>query len=130
MELQKYDFRNHFLSDVPVFGYFVNIANLKSHKYLNSIITRTINHKMKINIKKTKAMLDNFTKNHQFITRIHINNVNVEIVDEIKILDTIVTSNVTLNTNKQNIIKKVNKRMLLLKKIQCFGAIVQEMVHL
>ena len=130
VELQKYDFRNHFLSDVPVFGYFVNIANLKSHKYLNSIITRTINHKMKINIKKTKAMLDNFTKNHQFITRIHINNVNVEIVDEIKILDTIVTSNVTLNTNKQNIIKKVNKRMLLLKKIQCFGAIVQEMVHL
>ena len=79
MELQKYDFRNHVLSDVPVCGYFVNIANLKSHKYLNSIITWTINHK----IKKTKAMLDNFTKNHQFITRIHINNVNGELVDEI-----------------------------------------------
>ena len=85
---------------------------------------------MKINTKKTKAMIINFTNNHQFSTRMNVNNVNIELVDEMKILGTTITSNLTWNTNTQNIIKKVNKIMLLLKKIKSFGATVQEMVHL
>ena len=75
-------------------------------------------------------MIINFTKNHQFSTRMNVNNVNIELVDEMKILGTTITNNLTWNTNTQNIIKKVNKRMLLLKKIYSFGATVQEMVHL
>ena len=84
---------------------------------------------MKINSKKTKAMLINFTKNHQYSTRMKLNNINVQLVNEMKILGPIVTNNLSWNQNTHEFIKKVNKRLMSLKKIQSFGANTQEMVH-
>ena len=53
--LQKYDFKSHVPSDVPIGGYFVNSVNLKSQEYLNKINTWTINHKMKKKHKENKG---------------------------------------------------------------------------
>ena len=60
----------------------------------------------------------------------NLSNMNIELVDEMKILVTIVTNSLSWNQNTREIIKKVNKRMLLLKKIKSFGATTEEMVHL
>ena len=83
-----------------------------------------------INNKKTKAMLINFTKNHQFTTRLELINKNIEVVPEMKILGTIISNSLSWNTNTSNLIQKVNKRMLLNKKILGFGASTEEMVHI
>ena len=107
--LQDYDFTNHVPSDVSTNGYFANSVNLKSQGHLDEINTWTINQKIKINIKKTKAMLFYFTRNHQFSTRMKLDNINIELVDEMKILGTIVTFNLSWNQNTQEIIKKVKK---------------------
>ena len=80
--------------------------------------------------KKTKAMIFNFTDKHQFTTRLQIKGQNVEIVDNMKILGTVINSNLSWNDNCQLIIKKVNARMQLLRSIHSFGATVDEMVHL
>ena len=50
-------------NDIPDHNQFISPNYLKSQEYLNTISDWTNNHKMKINQKKTKVMIFNFTKN-------------------------------------------------------------------
>ena len=70
-------------------------------------------------------MIVNFTEKFQFHTRLQLKNKNVEIVEKTKILGTILT-----NENCRYLIRKVNARMQLLRKVWSFGSTCQEMVHL
>ena len=79
-------------SDIPVHGQFIEGEKLKSQNYLNQINEWTDNHKMIISEKKTKAMVFKFTDNYQFTTRLDLKGSNVEIVDKMKIVGTIVDS--------------------------------------
>jgi hypothetical protein len=117
-------------SDIPVHGQYISADKLKSQTYLNLINEWTGKQKMVVSEKKTKAMIFNFTDNHQFTTRLQLKGQNVEIVDHMKILGTVIKSNLSLNDNCQLIIKKVIARMLFLRSIHSFGATVDEMVHL
>ena len=54
---------------------------------------------------------------------------NIEIVDRMKILGTIVDNSLSWDENCQFIIKKLNARMKLLRGVKGFGASVEEMVH-
>ena len=85
---------------------------------------------MIINEKKTKSMIINFSKKYKFSARLLLNDQNVEIVDQMKILGTIFTNNLKWDKNCDAIMVKVNRRMLLLKKVLHFGANIEEMVHL
>ena len=75
-------------------------------------------------------MIINFTNNYQFTTRLSLNDSNIEIVDHMKILGTTITNDLKWDRNSDELISKANKRMLLLKKVQSFGATREEMVHL
>ena len=90
----------------------------------------TNRQKMVISEKKTKAMLFNFTNNYQFTTRLQLKGKNVEMVDKMKILGTVVTSNLSWDDNCRELIRKVNSRMQLLRGVKSFGASREEMVHL
>ena len=85
---------------------------------------------MIISEKKTKAMIFNFTDNYQFTTRLHLKGTNIDVVDKMKILGTIVDSRLSWDANCSLIIKKVNARMQLIRSLQNFGAKTEEMVHL
>ena len=85
---------------------------------------------MIISQKKTKAMIINFTDNYQFSTQLQLKGENIEIVDKMKILGTIVTNRLSWNENCDLLIRKVNARMALLRGVLNFGASNQEMVHL
>ena len=86
--------------------------------------------KMFLNEKKNKAMIVNFTQKYQFTTRLKLNSTNLEIVDSMKILGTFFNNKLDWNQNCKNLISKVNKRMLFLRKIHSFGASQSDMVHL
>ena len=75
-------------------------------------------------------MIFNFTDNHQFTTRLQLKGENVEIVEQMKILGTIVNTQLSWDDNCSMIIKKVNARMQLLRSVLSFGASTEEMVHL
>ena len=77
---------------------------------------------MVISEKKTKAIIFNFTDNYQFTTRIDLKGSNIQIVDKMKILGTIVDSKLSWDDNCNLIIRKVNARMQLLSCLQRFGA--------
>ena len=117
-------------SDIPVHGQFIESSKLKSQAYLDQINEWTDKQKMIISEKKTKAMLFNFTDKYQFSTRLQLKGQNVQIVDQMKILGTVVNSDLTWTDNCMLIIKKVNNRMQLIRNIFSFGATREEMVHL
>ena len=77
---------------------------------------------MLINQKKTKTMIFNFTDNYQFTTRLTLNNENIEVVDESKLLGTIIQNNLKWDSNTAYIVKRANSRMILLRKLSEFGA--------
>ena len=85
---------------------------------------------MLLSEKKTKSMIINFSNNNKFITRLELNGSNIEIVNKMKILGTTITDTLSWDDNCQEIISKVNQRMLLLKGTYAFGATKKEMVHL
>ena len=75
-------------------------------------------------------MIVNFTHKYQFTARLKVNNTNIDIVDSMKILGTTLNNQLDWNQNCRDIVSKVNKRMVFLRKIRSFGASKSEMVHL
>ena len=122
--------KNQVPSDVPEHGQFVDNCNLKSQQYLDQINQWTENQKMIISQKKTKAMIINFTEKHQFTTRLQLKGENIEVVNKMKILGTIIDDKLSWDENCSFLIKKVNARMQLLRNVYSFGATNLEMVHM
>ena len=75
---------------------------------------------MRLNEKKTKSMIFNFSKKYQFTTKLDVNNVNIEIVKEAKLLGTIITNDLSWNKNTKELIKNAFRRMQLLFKAAKF----------
>ena len=80
----------------------------------------TESKKMKLNIKKTKNLVFNFSKNNQFSTDVKLGSEVVETVKETKLLGTILTDNLSWNTNTNKIVKETNRRMQMLHKASKF----------
>ena len=75
---------------------------------------------MLLNKKKTKTMIYNFTKNHQFTIRMIEDQVNIEVVNEIKLLGTWITSDLSWNMNTKFLTKRAYGRMQLFHKAEKF----------
>ena len=75
-------------------------------------------------------MIIYFTDKHQFHTRLQLKGQTIEIVQKMKILGTVVTDRLSWDENCSILVKKVNARMQLLRKVWSFGSSKEEMVHL
>ena len=79
-------------------------------------------NKMKINQGKTKLMLFNTAKLLDFEPDIAVNNETVELVEEIKLLGVIVTSDLKWHENTKHITKKAFSRIWMLRRLKNMGA--------
>ena len=84
--LTSYNVKGQVPNDIPTHNQYIPSENLKSKEWLQKINDWTVNHKMKINEKKTKSIIFNFTKKYQFTTRLSINNKDIEVVDSTRLL--------------------------------------------
>ena len=125
--MSSFNVKNQVPSDIPDHNQYISSENLKSQQYLDNINQWTIKQKMKINQKKTKTMLFNFTNKYQFMTRLSLNAENVEVVSEAKLLGTIISNDLTWNSNTSNIVRRANARMVLLRKLAEFGAPISDL---
>ena len=82
---------------------------------------------MKLNIKKTKNMIFNFSKKFQFTTKLSVENENIEIVKEVKLLGTYITDDLKWNKNTTELVKKSYKRMQLLNRAARFTKNVRDL---
>ena len=69
---------------------------------------------MKLNVKNTKNINFNFSKDKKFSTDVKISSESIETVSETKLLGTIITDDLKWNKNTNYIVKETNKRMQLL----------------
>lgn len=120
--ITSFNLKQQVPNDIPTHNQYISPENLKSQEYLNTINKWTTNQKMIINQKKTKTMLFNFTDKYQFTTRLSLNDENVNVVSQSKLLGTIVEDTLTWDMNTERIVKKANSRMVLLRKLSEFGA--------
>ena len=118
--LASYNFHSHISSEIPTHNQLIPGENLKSQEILDKISEWTRQQKMKLNERKTKNMIFNFSKNKQFITKMKVNNTDLEVVKESKILGTILTNDLSWNKNTLDLVKKGFKRMQLLYKAASF----------
>ena len=128
--ISSHNFRNQVPNDVPSHGQIIPNVNLRSQGYIEDISKWTKNQQMLISEKKTKSMIVNFTENFQFHTRLKLNDSNIQVVEKMKILGTIITNKLSWSENCDNLVKKVNARIQLLRKVRSFGSTVEEMVGL
>ena len=101
--------------------------NLKTQNYVNEIVTWTEKNRMLLNAKKTKNMIFNFTKAHQFTTDIKMKDEILETVSDTKLLGVHITSDLKWNKNTEEIIKKANKRMFLLHNVSKFTSKISDL---
>ena len=101
-QVTSYDFFSHVASDIPTHNGYIDKSNLQSQKDLNLINTWTKKKRMILNQKKTKNIIYNFTKNLKFTTRMNVNNENIEAVQEVKLLGTILTNDLKWKKKKHD----------------------------
>ena len=109
-------------NDVPIHNQVIPAVNLKSQSWLNQIDEWTEKQKMVINTKKTETMIFNFTEDFQFTTRLKLKGQNINEIENKKLLGTIVSNNLKWDMNTNDLVKRANARMQLLRKVAGFGA--------
>ena len=70
---------------------------------------------MRLNQKKSCAIIFNFTQNYQFTSRLTREGKPLDIVDHTKLLDLIVSNDLSWSRNTLSLIKRANSRMELLR---------------
>ena len=119
--ITSYNIRQHIPTDIPVHNQFIPPDNLMSQKWLDEINTWTKNQKMLINENKTKNMIFNFTKNHQFSTRLELNGEKIETLKKTKLLGTVLTNDLKWEENTKCIIRKANTWLELFRRGSVFS---------
>ena len=61
---------------------------------------------MKLNVEKTKYMIINFTRNHQFQTRLNLEGQPIDQVKQARLLGLIVSDDLTWKANTDHLVKK------------------------
>ena len=97
---------------------YIPKINLNSQKFIEDINAWTKTNKMVLNQKKTKIMLFNFTDNYQFTTRLSLNDENLEVVKETKLLGVIISDNLKWDQNTDFLVKKRTSEWNFLEKYQ------------
>ena len=107
-------------SNIPVSNNFIPRDHLKTQSNMEKVERWSESKQMKLNLKKTKNICFNFSRDKQFNTDIKLNNESIETVNETKLLGTIISDDLKWNRNTDNIVKETNKRMQLLHKASKF----------
>lgn len=128
--LSSHNSRTQVPSDIHSNNQIIPADNLKSQQYLTQINDWTKENKMLINEKKTKSMIFNFTDKYKFSTRLKLNDTNVDVINEVKLLGTYITSDLKWDRNTDFIVKKANARMELLRRMSPFGASQEQLTNI
>ena len=126
--LTSYNFKRHVASDVGIDQNYLPSENIKSQNYLQKIQDWTASNKSKLNVEKSKVMIFNFTENFQFSTRLFLENSLLEIINETKLLGTIISSDLKWHKNTEMIVKKGFQRMIILQKLAKFKVNPRDLV--
>ena len=119
--------KTHVASNISSYNQIIPAEHLKTQTYLHHISEWTKNQKMELNCDKTKSIIFNFTRNYQFSTQLSIENDQIEVISETKLLGTIINNTLSWDSNTDYLVKKAFSRMQLLYKMSEFHASIEDM---
>ena len=128
--IATYNLRKHVPSDIPTHNQFISSDQLKTQQYLDKIENWTDKKKMVLNEKKTKCMIFNNSKKFQFSSDLKLKGERLQIVDEAKLLGTIITNDLKWNKNTHKIVKDANLRMRMLHIASKFMNNKEDLLHI
>ena len=92
------------------------------YKQLHQINNYAKQNEMQINFKKTKIIVFNPCTKKDFMPELTIENYQLEVVEEVKLLGLVITSDMRWSANTANMVSKANKRMWILRRLKNMGA--------
>ena len=126
--LSSYNFKQHVASDIGIGQLYLPTENIKSQGYMNNISQWTQDNKMKLNERKTKVMIFNYSRNYQFATRIHLNNTLLDTIRETRLLGTVISDDLSWQKNSQYLIQRGYTRMTILRNLYQFNIPEEDLV--
>ena len=81
-------------------------------------------------MKKTKAILFNPCTSVDVMPELRLDNQDVEVVEEVRLLGLIIRSDMTWVSNTDNLVKKANKRLWILRRLKFLGAQQDDLIDL
>ena len=128
--LASHNFKSHVPSNIHENGFVIPNQNMKTQQYINSISEWTKENKMLLNKKKCNAMIFNFCRDYQFTSKILIENEEMEIVSQTKLLGVIVNNNLTWDDNTKYLVQRANSRLRLLHKLSSFSVPTEDLINI
>ena len=128
--ISSYNFRNHVASDIATDQKFLPSENILSQSNLDSVKEWTDEQVMRLNKEKNKDIVFNFTRNYQFSTRLYIEESLIEIVDQTKLLGTVITADLTWWENTNCITVKAYQRLGILRRLCQFKVPKEDLSHI
>ena len=103
-------------------GHVLPVEKSRVYKELVETMEYADKNEMKINYKKTKAMVFNPCTSIDFSPEITIDKNDIEVVDEIRLLGLIIQSDMKWGSNTENMVNKANKRLWIIRRLKFLGA--------
>ena len=95
---------------------------------MSNLENYTNEHQMEINTKKTKVILFNPHKSLDFLPKIEVNGAVLEVVEEVKLLGIIITSDLKWKSNTKNLVTRANARLWMLRRLARLGTPEVELI--
>ena len=128
--ISNYNFKAHVASDIGIGNKYLAPKNIQSQGYLDKIEEWTNSKEMKLNTKKSKYMIINFTKNYQVNTRLQMEKNLLQQVTETRLLGVILRDDLSFKSNTNHITRNAYKRMTILHKLGKFSLPVEDLVNI
>ena len=109
-------------------GHHLDPAKSEVVEQLGLISQYTELNKMKLNLSKTELMLFNNSKKYDFIPNIKLQGIQLETVEEIKLLGVVLRSDMRWTSNTKSITLKGYKRLWILSRLKYLGATDAELL--
>ena len=110
-----------FADDTTITGLISNSDEKAYLQQINDLILWCDKNNLILNASKTKEMIFDFRKNKSPITPLQIKNENIELVNNLKFLGTIISSDFKWYSNTQIILKKAHQRLYFLRHLKKFN---------
>ena len=87
-------------------------------------------NEMKLNLSKTKFMLFNPTKNYDFIPDLTVDNINLESLDEMKLLGLKIRNDLSWKANTKHMVSRAYRKLWIIKRLKSQGANISDLVDI
>ena len=110
--------------------YLLPMENSNVYKQLVKTVDYAEANQMKINYKKNNVLVFNPCSSIDFMPEIGLDNNELEVVEEIRLLGIILRADMKWIANTENMVVKANKRLWILRRLKFLGAQQMDLVDI